>query len=114
MRLTYGRVSVLLTADMEEEAESRLVSGGAVLSSTVLKVGHHGSGTSSTQRFLDAVGPVAAVVSAGLDNQYGHPSAEVVERLEATVGADNVYRTDLRGTIEVVSNGEGLWVRTER
>ena len=114
LRLTYGRVSVLLTADMEEEAESRLVSGGAILSSTVLKVGHHGSGTSSTQRFLDAVGPVAAVVSAGLDNQYGHPSAEVVERLEATVGADNVYRTDLRGTIEVVSDGEGLWVRTER
>ena len=114
MRLTYGTVSVLLTADMEAEAEQRLVNDGAVPSSTVLKAGHHGSATSTTQRFLDAVGPSLAVVSAGLENPYGHPAPEVLRRLEAAVGAENVYRTDLHGTVEVVSDGARVWVRTER
>ena len=114
LRLTYGEVSVLLTADIEEEAEMRLLSGGMLLSSTVLKVGHHGSSTSTTQRFLEAVSPLVAVVSAGLDNPYGHPAWEVVERLESTVGADYIFRTDIQGTVEVVSDGEQVWVRTEQ
>ena len=114
LRLTYGEVSVLLTADIEEEAEMRLLSGGMPLSSTVLKVGHHGSSTSTTQRFLEAVSPLVAVVSAGLDNPYGHPAWEVVERLESTVGADYIFRTDIQGTVEVVSDGEQVWVRTEQ
>ena len=114
LRLTYGRTSVLLTADTEEEAELRLVDSGAAISSTVLKAGHHGSGTSTTQRFLDAVGPAAVVVSAGLDNQYGHPAPGVMERLEVSVGPQNVYRTDLQGTIEFVSDGTRWWINTER
>ncbi len=114
MRLTYGEVSVLLTADVEREAEERLMAGSHELRSTVLKVGHHGSSTSTTERFLDAVDPAVAVVSAGAGNPYGHPAPEVVERLEAKIGAPGVYRTDLQGTVEVVSDGALVWVRTER
>ena len=114
VRLDYGNVSVLLAADMQDEAELRLVNGGANITSTVLKAGHHGSGTSSSQAFLDAVGPDIAVVSAGRDNQYSHPATDVLERLEASVGPQNVYRTDLQGTVEFVSDGATWWVRTER
>ena len=114
VRLRYGTVSVLLAADMEDEAELRLIDSGSDISSTVLKAGHHGSGTSSSQAFLDAVGPEVAVISAGLDNQYGHPAPQVLERLEASVGPQNVYRTDLQGTVEFVSEGTTWWVQTER
>ena len=114
VRLHYGNVSVLLTADMEDKAELRLIDSGAEISSTVLKAGHHGSGSSSSQAFLEAVGPRIAVISAGLDNQYGHPAPQVLERLEASVGPQNVYRTDLQGTVEFVSNGTTWRVQTER
>jgi competence protein ComEC len=114
LRLTYGEVSFLLAADIESGVEERLVDSGVELQSTVLKAAHHGSKTSTTQRFLNAVGPAIAVVSAGLDNPYGHPSPVVLERLEAAVGADNVYRTDRDGSVDVVSNGATVWVRTER
>ena len=114
MRLTYGDVSFLLAADIEGEAEERLVNGSAELSSTVLKVAHHGSKSSTTPGFLSAVGPAIAVVSAGLDNSYGHPAPAIVERLETVVGAENVYRTDRDGSVEVVSNGAAVWVQTER
>ena len=85
-RLTYGEVSFLLTADIEEEAEERLVNSGESLGSTVLKVAHHGSNSSTTERFLAAVGPAVAVVSAGRDNPYGHPAPAVMERLEEGSG----------------------------
>ena len=114
LRLTYGDASVLLAADIESEAEERLVDSEVELQSTVLKVAHHGSNTSTTQGFLNAVGPAIAVVSAGLDNPYGHPAPAVMDRLEAAVGAENVYRTDRDGSIEVVSDGTSVWVRTER
>ena len=114
LRLTYGRVSVLLAADMEEEAERRLVNSRTELAGTVLKVGHHGSNTSSTQQFLDAVNPAIAVISAGTDNPYGHPAPEVLRRLEEAVGTENVYRTDAHGTVEVVSDGARFWVNKER
>ena len=114
MRLTYRDFSVLLAADVEEEAERALASSELGISSTVLKVGHHGSNTSTTEDFLEAVSPVLAVISSGAGNPYGHPAAAVVERLEAAVGAENVYRTDLQGSIEVVSDGKATWVRTER
>ena len=114
MRLTHGEVSVLLTADVEREAEERLMASSHELRSTVLKVGHHGSSTSTTERFLEAVDPAVAVVSAGAGNPYGHPAPEVVERLETKIGAAGVYRTDLQGTVEVISDGRSVWVRTER
>lgn len=113
MMLTHGAIRVLLAGDMESEAESRLVNDGVPLSSTVLKVGHHGSATSTTQRFVDAVAPSVAVISAGLDNPYGHPALEVTKRLQAASGAGNVYRTDIHGTVELVSDGAAVWVYTE-
>ena len=113
-RLTYGEVAFLLTADLEQEGEELLLGSGETLASTALKVGHHGSKTSSTAEFLEAVGPAVAVISSGAGNRNGHPSPEVVDRLESIVGAGNVFRTDLQGSIEAVSDGASVWVRTER
>jgi len=79
----------------------------------VLKVSHHGSRTSTTPQFLAAVDPEVAVISVGAGNPFGHPSTEVVERLTDRMGRDDVYRTDEDGTIEFITDGENLWVRSE-
>ena len=114
LRLTYGRVSFLLTADIEGEAESRLLQGGLPLQSSVLKVPHHGSKTSTTPPFLSAVSPLAAVISSGADNRFAHPHPEVTDRLAAMPGGARTYLTADRGDIEFITDGERLWVRTER
>jgi beta-lactamase superfamily II metal-dependent hydrolase len=98
---------VLLTADIEAPAEERLLASGADLRATVLKVGHHGSRTSTTPRFLAAVAPWAAVISVGAGNDYGHPAPETLARLAPRP----TWRTDQSGTVEVVSDGVGVWVR---
>jgi competence protein ComEC len=113
LRLTWGKVSFLFTADIREEVEFELIGQRANLRSTVLKVAHHGSGTSTTSQFLVAVDPELAVISVGSDNPFGHPGPEVVERLIDRVGEDNVYRTDEDGTVEFVTDGERLWVRAD-
>jgi competence protein ComEC len=110
LRLSLGRVSFLLTADIEQEAEFKLIAERAELASTVLKVAHHGSDTSTTPEFLRAANPEVAVISVG-ENSFGHPSAEVVKRLEQKLGSENVFRTDEQGTIEFITDGERLWVR---
>ena len=114
LRLVYGRSAFLFAADIEAEAEELLTRSPAAVASAVLKVSHHGSGTSTIQPFLDRVSPAVAIISAGEDNRFGHPDPDVVSRLEAAVGPERVYRTDKHGTIEVISDGESLWVRTER
>jgi competence protein ComEC len=114
LRLSHGDVSFLLTADIEATAESYLVRDAPPLESEVLKVAHHGSKTSTTAPFLHGVRPVVAVVSAGEGNRYGHPHKEVINRLEEAVGLEGLYRTDRDGTIEFISDGQGLWARTER
>jgi len=111
LRLTWDKVSFLFTADIREEAEFELIGQRANLKSTVLKVAHHGSKTSSSQQFLAAVDPEVAVISAGADNPFGHPSPEVVERLIDRLGKDNVYRTDQDGSVELITDGERLWAR---
>ncbi|MGA8850039.1 MAG: DNA internalization-related competence protein ComEC/Rec2 [Dehalococcoidia bacterium] len=113
LRLSWGRVSFLLTADIGEEVEFELIGQRANLKSTVLKVSHHGSEASTSQQFLAAVDPEVAVISVGVDNPFGHPSPEVVERLISRLGEDNVYRTDEDGTIEFITDGEKLWVKTD-
>jgi competence protein ComEC len=110
LRLDAGRVSFLLTGDIEWEAEFRLIAAGAELGCTVLKVAHSGSLSSTTTDFLAAASPRVAVLSAGEANPYGHPHDEVVERLEKSLRPDNVYRTDEQGTIEFITDGEELWV----
>lgn len=112
LRLVHGRVSFLLAADIEAMAENYLLGQSANLDSAVLKVGHHGSSTSTTAAFLDRVRPAAAVISAGESNRYGHPSQEVLARLVAVVGDREVYRTDRDGRIEFISDGQNLWVKT--
>jgi len=110
LRLTWGRVSFLFTADIREEAEFELIRQRANLRSTVLKVAHHGSETSTSQQFLAAVDPEVTVISVGADNPFGHPSPEVMERLIDRLGEDNVYRIDEDGTVEFITDGESLWV----
>jgi competence protein ComEC len=112
-RLVVGQVSFLLSGDIEEAAEDVLVASGQQLASTVLKVPHHGGNTSLSAAFLTAVSPELAVISVGADNRFGHPSPEVLERLEDSVGEEHILRTDERGTIEVVTDGERVWIETE-
>jgi competence protein ComEC len=114
VRLSWGQVSFLFTADIREEVEFELIGQRADLKSTVLKVSHHGSKTSATSQFLGAVDPEVAVICVGADNPFGHPSPEVVERLTDRLGEDNVYRTDQDGTIEFITDGETLWVKAEK
>jgi competence protein ComEC len=109
LRLSLGRVSFLLTGDIEWEAEFRLIGEGVELGCTVLKVAHSGSYSSTTPEFLEAASPSVAVISVG-DNSYGHPHDEVVERLEKSLSEENVFRTDEQGTIEFITDGEELWV----
>ena len=114
MRVVYGDVSFLLTGDIFAAAERALLSEGAAVDSDVLKVAHHGSGTSSTAEFLRAVSPAAAVISVGAENRFGHPAGDVVRRLREFVGEDGLYITAEDGTVEFVTDGERLWVGTGR
>ncbi len=114
IRLIYGQVSFMLASDIEAFAEGYLVRSSAELESTVLKAAHHGSRTSSTAGFLNQVNPTLAVISSGAGNQFGHPHAEVAERLERFLGPEGLFRTDRQGTIEFISDGVDLWVGTDR
>jgi len=109
-RLVWGQVSVLLPGDIEAEAERQLIRSGRTLASTVLKAPHHGSDTSSTLAFLEAVNPQLVIISVGQDNRLGHPAPEVLARLAAYA----VIRTDERGSVEVITDGQRLWVKTQR
>ena len=103
LRLEYGKTVLLFTGDAEIDEEADLVASGSQLTADVLKVGHHGSDTSSTPEFLAAVHPRLAIVSVGLHNLYGHPRRDVLERLEA--GGAKIYRTDKNGAVSCASDG---------
>ncbi len=111
LRLSWGEVSFLLTGDIESATEAQLVASGAVSQATVLKVAHHGSGTSSTAAFVDAADPQVSVISVGAGNRFGHPVPDVVERLSAT---SDVYVTADDGAVHFATDGRQLWVETER
>jgi len=104
LRVDYGQTSFLFTGDAEALSEREMLEGAVSLDADVLKVSHHGSNSSSTAAFLNAVSPEAAILSCGSDNSYGHPHKEVVTRLEK-LGAD-IWRTDWDGTVLAVSDGE--------
>ncbi len=112
LRLSHGRLSFMLAADVEAKAENHLLGSSQALRSTVLKVAHHGSRTSTTEPFLRQVDPSVAVVSVGRDNRYGHPDPQVVERLGQSPLLQSVYRTDRDGDVEFISDGSRLWVKT--
>lgn len=112
LSVDYGQTSFLFTGDMESAAETDLVEAGVDLSATVLKVGHHGSASSTSYRFLREVMPDYAVIPVGKNNSYGHPTETVLSRLE---DADvTIYRTDLHGTIIAESDGTTITFTTER
>jgi competence protein ComEC len=111
VRVSYGDVSFLLSADVRLEAERQLAHENVRIDSTVLKVAHHGSDTSSGSQFLTAVSPEVAVISVGANNPYGHPNASVVRRFQALPA--ELYTTAEFGTIEFVTDGDSLWVKTE-
>jgi len=113
LRVAWNQVSFLLTGDVEEDGERQLVESGLPLQATVLKVAHHGSAGSSTAEFLQAVQPSFAVISVGADNRAGHPAPAMLDRL-AQLGKVELLRTDERGTVEFITDGRRLWVRTER
>lgn len=104
LRVSYGATSFLFMADAETPVEQALLDAGTDLSATVLKVGHHGSSTSTSYRFLNEVMPRYAVISVGKDNSYGHPHEKILSRLE---DADaRILRTDELGDILFVSDGK--------
>jgi len=111
LRLSAYGHTVLFTGDLEQAGERQLLDSGLLDAVDVLKVGHHGSSTSSSDAFLAAIDPKAAVISAGKQNRYGHPSTEVIKRL-ADRGI-TIFRTDLQGAITLVIRPEGLFWRTE-
>ena len=105
-RLVYGQSEYLLTGDSPEEIEAYLVDSGVMLQSDVLKAGHHGSKTSSSEVFVSAVAPTYAIFSAGKNNSYGHPHKEVIDRFTAR----NVIQknTAEEGSIYSVSDGVSI------
>ncbi|MFM9903295.1 MAG: ComEC/Rec2 family competence protein [Pyrinomonadaceae bacterium] len=110
LRVIYGNRSFLLTGDIERQAETELINGGGTLNADLIKVAHHGSRTSSTQPFIDAVGVKYAIISVGRTSPFGHPHPEVVERWKA-IGA-NVMTTGERGMISVSTDGNDIQIKT--
>lgn len=112
LRLTYGDTSFLLTGDMEAGAEQDLLDAGCDVSAGLLKVGHHGSSSSTSCRFLEAVAPEYAVISCETGNDYGHPHDETLRNLsDASV---KLYRTDMQGDILAESDGKTIHITTAR
>lgn len=112
LMITYGETSFLFTGDAEREAEEVILNSGVDLSAAVLKVGHHGSETSTSYPFLREVMPQYAIISVGTDNSYGHPTEECLSKLrDADV---TVYRTDLQGDIYCTSDGKTVTFATDR
>ena len=104
LKVSFGATSFLFTGDAERAEEQDLLNAGVNLQSTVLKVGHHGSDTSTSYPFLRAVAPQYAVISVGTGNSYGHPTEAVLSRLrDAGV---TTFRTDMQGEITAVSDGQ--------
>ncbi len=104
LALSFGQFDMLLTGDVEGEGEKSLIRSGSLERMEILKVAHHGSKNSSSDEFLRMVQPSAAIISAGVDNRYGHPHRETMERLEGS--GCNVYSTQDHGTITVESDGK--------
>ena len=110
LRIAYGDHSFLLTGDLEAPMERRLLQEGRLQHTDVLKVGHHGSRTSTLQDFLDVLSPSVAVISAGFENSFGHPHPDVLHRLGQQRAA--ILRTDRDGLVTVRSDGHKLWLDT--
>lgn len=112
LRLAYGDISFLFMGDANFASEADMLAARQEVKATVLKVGHHGSATSSSTSFLKAVAPQVAVYSAGRGNSYGHPTPQAIARLRQT--GTQIYGTDVNGTIKVTTNGKTLDMHPDR
>ncbi|MEE1085596.1 MAG: ComEC/Rec2 family competence protein [Schaedlerella sp.] len=108
--LRYKGFDMLFTGDLENEGEDAVVKSGVLRDYDILKVGHHGSKNSTSEEFLEQVRPEVALISAGKENRYGHPSKETLERLK-NIGCE-VYSTQECGAIIINTDGEKLWTET--
>lgn len=108
LRIRYGDISAIFTGDAEVPVEQQILASGMNIRSNILKVGHHGSETSSSQAFLDAIQPEIAVISCGKDNSYGHPHAVTLRKLTC-----EVRRTDQEGAIVLASDGTSITTKGE-
>lgn len=111
IRVSYGEASFLFTGDLVAEQEQQVLANGTNVASTVLKVGHHGSRTSSSQEFLTAVNPGWAVISCGYNNSFGHPHKEILNRLTSCTKAE-ILRTDQQGAIVFKTDGNSIKVES--
>ena len=111
-RLVYGNFSMMLTGDAEKKAEQAILAAGSPVQSTILKSGHHGSKTSSSADFLRAVRPEAALISCGVNNDYGHPHKETMKKYHAL--EIPIYVTAENGTITVRSDGKTYDISVEK
>lgn len=112
IKITYGNTKMLFQGDTDDSVEKQLLMSDYDITADILKVGHHGSNTSSSGAFLDVVNPEFAIISSGPDNNYGHPNTYVIERLEER----NIkpYITSLNGDITIVSDGNDLLITTKK
>jgi competence protein ComEC len=109
VKLVIGEISFLFAGDAETQSEQEMLRRGHDLKSTILKVGHHGSTTSTSDAFLNAVSPKVAVIQVGEGNRYGHPNEEILRKLAAN--NIEIYRTDLQGTIVISTDGKTYAVK---
>lgn len=112
IRLVFGEESYIFCADAEKENEYAMMDSGLTLKSSVIKIGHHGSTTSSLEKFITAVDPEIAIISVGANNSYGHPHEKIVKRLNRL--GIKTYRTDINGTIVITSNGKNNTVTVSK
>lgn len=112
LKLTYKNNGFLFCGDAETLSENEILSSEYDVSADVLKVGHHGSKTSTSNKFLNAVNPQCAVISCGLNNSYNHPSEETLKKLKTK--NISVFRTDKMGTITLYSDGTEIKIITEK
>lgn len=112
VKLVFGRINILLSGDLGNQGEKRLIKAGTELASQILKTGHHGDRRSSSDDFLDAVKPEAAIISVGSINEYGQPHKEILDRLHKK--GINIYRTDRNGNIVLKTDGRTYSIQTEK
>jgi competence protein ComEC len=106
-RLIYKNFSALFTGDIEKSVENKLIESGVHLKSSIIKIAHHGSKTSSSENFLKVVNALMAIIEVGKDNKYGHPHQEVLDRLKNLL----VLQTGINGNIQILTDGNKLWTK---
>jgi competence protein ComEC len=110
IKLTFGELDVFLGGDLESEYENKAISNINAREIDVLKASHHGSKTSSNRKFLQELAPIITIISAGINNRYGHPHEEILNNIRSI--NSHVYRTDIDKSIKIISDGLSINIRT--